>query len=139
MKDFHSIPLVTLSRWLFVLAICLAPQVVRATTWQAISGAQSTDEGIQALAFLSNELWIHAGDSITWTFPTPEIHTVTFLKPGQIRPPRPGVAGGGCPGTTRWLRLRWLHVHNLQRIGGRADLHRDFSNGRKLQARLPGA
>jgi plastocyanin len=49
---------------------------------------------------LSNELWIHVGDSITWTFPTPEIHTVTFLEPGQTRPPRPGVPGGGCPGTT---------------------------------------
>src|SRR2546426_10160832 len=100
MKAFHSIPLVTLSRWLFVLAICLAPQAARATTWQDIAGAQSTDEGIQALAFLSNELWIHAGDSITWTFPTPEIHTVTFLKPGQVRPPVPPVPGGGCPGTT---------------------------------------
>src|SRR5215472_8293282 len=68
-------------------------------------GAQSTDEGIQALAFLPNELWIHAGDSITWTFPTHEIHTVTFLQqsfltnPQQVRPARPG-AGGGCPGTT---------------------------------------
>jgi plastocyanin len=100
MKGFDSIPVVTLFRWLFVLVICLAPQAVRATTWQAIAGAQSTDEGIQALAFLSNELWIQVGDSITWTFPTPEIHTVTFLKPDQKRPPRPGVPGGGCPGTT---------------------------------------
>jgi plastocyanin len=82
-----------------VLAIALCPQAVQATTWQALAGAQSTDEGIQALAFLTNELWIHVGDSITWTFPAPEIHTVTFLKPGQVRPPRPGV-GGGCPGTT---------------------------------------
>jgi plastocyanin len=87
-------------RCLLLLAVVIVPQVAHAATWQAISGAQSADEGIQALAFLSNELWIHAGDSITWTFPTPEIHTVTFLKPDQIRPPRPGVAGGGCPGTT---------------------------------------
>jgi len=58
---------------------------------------------------LPNELWIHAGDSITWSFPTHEIHTVTFLTqtikdlqnttPQQTRPARPG-AGGGCPGTT---------------------------------------
>ena len=82
-----------------MLTIFLAPQAVRATTWHAIAGVQSNGEGIQALAFLANELWVHAGDSITWIFPTPEIHTVTFLKPGQIRPPRPGV-GGGCPGTT---------------------------------------
>jgi plastocyanin len=86
---------------LVLLAVVIAPQVVHPTVtgWQAIVGAQSTNEGIQALAFLSNELWIHAGDSITWTFPTHEIHTVTFLTPGQARPPRPG-AGGGCPGTT---------------------------------------
>ena len=100
MQALRAIFFSTVSRWLFVLAIFLAPQAVRAATWQAIAGDQSTDEGIQALAFLSNELWIHVGDSITWTFPVPEIHTVTFLKPGQIRPARPGVAGGGCPGTT---------------------------------------
>jgi hypothetical protein len=37
---------------------------------------------VQALAFLPNEIWIHAGDSITWTFPVSEPHTVTFLTPG---------------------------------------------------------
>jgi plastocyanin len=94
----------------FALSILIAPRAIGAPpppiTWQASAGSQSTDEGIQALAFLPNELWIHAGDSITWTFPTPEIHTVTFLKqdtaPEQVRPPRPG-AGGGCsppPGGT---------------------------------------
>ena len=51
---------------------------------------------MQALAFLPNEIWIHAGDSITWTFPVPEPHTVSFLTPGQVRPP----ALVGCPGTT---------------------------------------
>jgi plastocyanin len=60
--------------------------------------------GKQALAFLPNEVWVHTGDSVTWTFPTDEIHTVTFLKqntlPEQLRPPRPGAPGGGCPGTT---------------------------------------
>jgi len=52
--------------------------------------------GKQALAFLPNELWVHTGDSVTWTIPTDEIHTVTFLKPAQVRP------GSlvGCPGTT---------------------------------------
>ncbi len=104
MKTFRSIASVTLDRWIFVLGIVLAPQAAWATAWQATAGEQTTDEGIQALAFLANELWVHVGDSITWTFPTPEIHTVTFLKqdtsPQQVRPPRPGVPGGGCPGTT---------------------------------------
>src|SRR5262249_61493100 len=66
---------------------------------QSAVGAQSRDGGKQALAFLPNELWVHAGDSITWTFVTDEKHTVTFLKPGppaQIRP----TFQTGCPGTT---------------------------------------
>src|SRR5580704_10770864 len=105
MKSSRSTALATLFLWIFALAISIAPGAVCAAIWQATAGAQSTDEGIQALAFLPNGLWVHVGDSITWTFPTPEIHTVTFLKqdtnPEQIRPARPGVPGGGCPGTTR--------------------------------------
>lgn len=104
MKTFNSITFSTISRWVFMMAVVIAPPAVWAKAWQAAAGAQTTDEGIQALAFLANELWVHVGDSITWTFPTPEIHTVTFLKqdttPQQVRPPRPGVPGGGCPGTT---------------------------------------
>lgn len=104
MKAFNSITFSTISRWIFMVAVVIAPPAVWATTWQTITGAQSSDEGTQALAYLPNELWVHVGDSITWTFPTPEIHTVTFLKqnttPQQVRPPRPGIPGGGCPGTT---------------------------------------
>lgn len=81
-----------------VLAVLIAPQAIPAAAGQAqaIAGAQSSDKGRQGLAFLPNELWVHVGDSVTWAFPTDEIHTVTFLKPGQIRPPFPV----GCPGTT---------------------------------------
>ncbi len=105
MKAIRWITLVTLSCWIFLLAIFIAPPALCATiTWQTTGGTESTDEGIQALAFFPNELWVHVGDSITWTLPTHEIHTVTFLKqnttPQQVRPPRPGVSGGGCPGTT---------------------------------------
>src|SRR5215831_8489499 len=106
MKAFRSITLLTLSGSIFTFAVLIASGAVYAANWQATAGSQSTDEGIQALAFLPNELWIHVRDSIAWFFPTPEIHTVTFLKqntePEQVRPPRPG-AGGGCvppPGTT---------------------------------------
>jgi plastocyanin len=89
-----------------VMAMLMAEVVApaaQAKDWQAVVGAQSRDLGNQALAFLPNELWIHAGDSIRWTFSTNEIHTVTFLKPNQIRPPLYGVMFGafvGCPGTT---------------------------------------
>jgi plastocyanin len=62
--------------------------------WQAKVGAQSQDKGHQALAFLPNEIWIHVGDSITWTFAVDEIHTVTFMPVGQVRLP----FAVGCPG-----------------------------------------
>jgi plastocyanin len=64
------------------------------TQWNAAVGAASNNNGSQALAFLPNEIWIHAGDSISWTSNTDEIHTVTFLTAGQVRPPFPV----GCPG-----------------------------------------
>ena len=67
-----------------------------ADTWQLQVGAEGDDKAHQALAFLPNEIWIHPGDSVTWTFATAEIHTVTFLKPGQVRPSR----FVGCPGAT---------------------------------------
>lgn len=62
--------------------------------WQAKAGAQSSDKGLQALAFLPNEIWINEGDSITWTFEVDEIHTITFLTAGQTRLP----FQVGCPG-----------------------------------------
>ena len=78
-----------------LLATLVAPQVARAQwQWNATVGAQSPDKGRQALAFLPNEIWIHAGDTVTWRFDVDEIHTVTFLKSGQIRQP----FAVGCPG-----------------------------------------
>jgi plastocyanin len=90
----------------FAVAILIAgtaPSTARAEEWQTIAGAESADRGRQALAFLPNELWIHTNDSIRWTFPTHERHTMTFLKTGQTRPPAFGQTFGvlaGCPGVT---------------------------------------
>jgi len=83
---------------MLALAVLIAPPAVAvvAAQTQATAGAQDAGKGKQALAFLPNELWVHVDDSITWTFVTDEIHTVTLLKPGQVRPSRPV----GCPGTT---------------------------------------
>jgi plastocyanin len=73
-------------------------QAVHADTWQLQVGAQNGNRAHQALAFLPNEIWIHSGDSITWAFPSNEVHTVTFLTSGQMRPNRfTGCAGGGPP------------------------------------------
>ncbi len=92
---------------LFAMAAILmagaAAGTLRATEWKVIVGAESPGRGDQALAFLPNELWVSAGDSIRWTFPTHERHTLTFLKPGQTRPPGFGPIFGvpvGCPGLT---------------------------------------
>jgi len=82
--------------WVPVVAVFVIPQAVQATQWHATVGAQSKNKGDQALAFLPNEIWIHAGDSITWTFPVLEPHSVTFLTPGQVRPS----FVIGCPGAT---------------------------------------
>ena len=86
----------------FLIAL-VAPGSALADTWQLQAGAESPNRGTQALAFLPNEIWIHAGDSIRWNFPTHERHTLTFLKPGQTRPPAFGPTFGvlvGCPGIT---------------------------------------
>ncbi len=86
MKTIGSIGTSKVLRWTLALAILVCPSVAQAQ-WHAVVGAQSHDQGHQALAFLPNEIWIHAGDDITWTFDADEIHTITFLKTGQVRAP----------------------------------------------------
>ena len=67
-----------------VLALLSAQQVAHADqTWQAKLGGQSKDMGKQAIAFLPNEMWIHAGDTINWTSGSGDIHTVSFFIAGQ--------------------------------------------------------
>lgn len=92
-QSFDSTRFSPIFRWMLVFAVLIVPQVVQAQ-WHATVGAQSKNKGHQALAFLPNEIWIHVGDNVTWKFDVDEIHTVTFLRPGQTRPPFPV----GCPG-----------------------------------------
>lgn len=78
-------------------------KTAHAKEWQSLAGVESPDRGSQALAFLPNELWVTAGDSIRWIFTTHERHTLTFLTVGQTRPPGFGPVFGvpvGCPGLT---------------------------------------
>ena len=83
--------------WFPVLcAAIIFSKALQGESWQALAGAQSPDSAVQVIAFLPNEMWIHAGDSITWTFAVPEPHTATFLTPGQVRP----TFTAGCPGIT---------------------------------------
>jgi plastocyanin len=82
----------TVALTMFFALLALTPAL--GAQWHATVGAQSKDKGRQALAFLPNEIWIHAGDSISWTYNADDIHTVTFLTDGQVRLPFPV----GCPG-----------------------------------------
>ena len=91
----------TSAGWLALSVAMVLAQPVHADTWQAKVGGQSFDEGTQALAFLPNEMWIHQGDSITWTFSANENHSVTVLKLGQPRPNfKTGCSGGTPPNGT---------------------------------------
>lgn len=74
--------------WLpIAILLIAAPALYAQKTWYANAGAETKDQAVQAQAFLPNELWILAGDSIEWTFaPKNEVHTVTFLMPNQVRP-----------------------------------------------------
>lgn len=95
MRLFHSIGLSGVVSGALALALLSNPPAVRAQeTWQANGGAESKDMGKQALAFLPNEIWIHVGDSITWTWQSDEFHTLTFLTSGQVYPS----FQTGCPG-----------------------------------------
>lgn len=95
MKLHFALPLASLA-----LGLVLTP-LAHATTWHAVVGGQSGDMGHQALAFLPAEIWIHAGDSISWNFAAAEVHTVTMLSPDSIRPPFfIGCPPGPPPGVT---------------------------------------
>ena len=98
--------------WALILAVLVwvvSSAVQAQQLWQANVGAQSHDQGRQAFAFLPNELWIFAGDSITWTSRSDEGHTVSFLEQtatgastaGTSRPSfTAGCTAGGQGGAT---------------------------------------
>src|ERR1700730_14997809 len=74
--------------------LAISPAGAGQQVWKATAGAQSKDMGKQAIAFLPNEMWIHAGDSINWTSASGDIHTVSFFVAGQ----KYADFTVGCPG-----------------------------------------
>jgi plastocyanin len=56
-------------------------------TWNIQAGVSSQQEAYQGLQFYPNAITIDAGDTITWTFPSGEPHTVTLLGPRSSPPP----------------------------------------------------
>jgi plastocyanin len=83
-------------------------------------GAQSNDKGRQALAFLPNEIWIHAGDSITWRFDADELHTVTFIPDSETRPFFQTIPGS--PNGSQFPDPKAPDVTVVSSPGGFADL-----------------
>jgi plastocyanin len=95
MKSHFALALAALA-----LGLAVTP-LAHATQWRAAVGAQNSDMGHQAMAFLPAEIWIHAGDSITWNFASAEVHTLSLLAPGSVRPPFfIGCPPGPPPGVT---------------------------------------
>lgn len=99
-KPFGSIHIPLIFGSMVLLAFLVIPQAATAgQTWYLKVGADSHDHAKQATAFLPNEIWIYAGDSVQWTWQsTTQKHTVTFLMPGQTRPtPPPPVGPASAP------------------------------------------
>lgn len=79
---------------LFATILIVSSPVKAQTTYNANAGAETKDQSVQADGFFPNEVWLMEGDSIKWTFNNKnEVHTVTLLTPGQIRPSAPPPAG----------------------------------------------
>ncbi|MFH5878571.1 plastocyanin/azurin family copper-binding protein [Arthrobacter sp. NA-172] len=54
-----------------------------ARTWTVQVGSESSDQAIQGMSFLPKDIFINAGDKVTWEANAAEIHTVSFLAAGQ--------------------------------------------------------
>jgi plastocyanin len=77
----------TLLLSLLSIAMVSAHGAPQPRTWHAQVAFESKDHAIQGMEFLPGVLWINVGDTVVWTVKGGDIHTVTFLKPGQTPPP----------------------------------------------------
>lgn len=67
----------------------LDPQV-KPASWRIQAGAESGAQAFQGLAYYpSTTLTIDSGDTVTWSFPAGEPHTVSLLAAGQTTLPSP--------------------------------------------------
>ncbi len=55
--------------------------------WRTQAGASANEEAYQGLQFYPNALTVDAGDTVIWSFPAGEPHTVTLLGPRSSPPP----------------------------------------------------
>lgn len=57
---------------------------IAAQTWHVLAGSQDSTEAFQAFPFYPSTLTVNAGDTVTWSFPAGEPHTVSFPLPGSL-------------------------------------------------------
>jgi plastocyanin len=90
---FYLVPICTL---LAMLVSLVATSMASANgtsgprTWHAVVGVESRNHATQGLVYLPGTLWVNVGDTVVWTARSGDIHTVTFLPPGQTPPPFTG-------------------------------------------------
>lgn len=65
----------------------LTPNAPQASTFSIVAGAQDQNQALQGLNFYPASLSINVGDSVSWSFPTGEPHTVAIVPAGQSVPP----------------------------------------------------
>lgn len=70
--------------------------------FKIVAGGSMSMEAVQTLRFYPSSLTIDAGDSVTWSFPSGEPHTVTLLGPRTALPPPNDPTVAAPAGGTRY-------------------------------------
>ncbi len=76
--------------------------------WAVSAGSSSANEALQALRFYPSSITVDAGDTVTWTSPTAEVHSISIPIPGQTAPPAsdptaPTAVGGSTYDGTAYI------------------------------------
>ena len=110
--------------------LAFAPTASAQQTWHVQVGAESHDQATRVDAFLPNDIWIYAGDSIKFMFsPRNEAHTVILLEAGQAHPLFGGSMTNGDsyivkfprPGNYRLLHLVHSEMYGVVHVLQNAD------------------
>ncbi len=83
---FIAMLLVLLSSLGSALPVLAQSHTAQPVTWNILVGVDNKDHSITGMAYLTPEIWIDAGDTITWAANSGEPHTVAFLATGQKQP-----------------------------------------------------
>jgi plastocyanin len=68
-------------------------------SWSVAAGSSRANEALQALQFYPSSITVDAGDTVVWTSPSAEVHSISIPVPGATAPPAsdptaPGPVGG---------------------------------------------